>query len=461
MDSQKVQATEDLEVTLAFKERMGIGIAGFATNLVWSSMSSYILFYYTDVIGLSAALLSTMMLFVRLLDGGADIGMGMVVDRTHSKYGKARPWVKWLAIPFGISCMLLFSVPDLGATGSFIYATVTYVIVNLIYTALNIPLSTLSALVTKSQYERSVLQIFNTILSTICTLLVMNIVLPMVKIFGNGRMGWFITFTIFGVIATILFFYTFYSTKERVTEATVKKEKVPFKIGFKALFTNKYWVIIVLLLVTAFLNMGIGGSVALYFTTYIMKNAEFLGIISIASRIPSVLVLAVVCAPLVKRYGKKNVVMAGSIISVIGKLVMVIDMTSPVVVLIASVILGVGGGMLGAGSFAFLADTVEYGEWKSGVRTEGLIFSAASFGLKVGTGLATAIVGWGLAYFGYHSGAVTQTAHAIQGIEFLYIWLPLGLSIVQVILLCFYDLDKIYPQIMKDLNARNRAKNAE
>lgn len=455
MENTKATSQADLEVSLSLKERLGIGASGFAANLVWSSMGTYILFYYTDVVGLAPALLSTMMLFVRLMDGGADIAMGMVVDRTHSKFGKARPWIKWLAIPFGISSMLLFSVPNLGATGSFIYATVTYVLVNLIYTGINIPVSTLSALVTKSQYERAVLNIINTILSTVCSLFVMIAVLPMVKMFGNGRMGWLITFSIFGVIAAILFYYTFYSTTERVTEATVKKDEVPFKIGFKALFTNKYWLIITSLLVVAFLNMGIGGSVALYFTTYIMKDAEFLGTISLVSRIPSVLVMAFICAPLVKRIGKRNTVLIGCYVNIIGKALMLVDMQSPMIIIIANVILGIGGGLLGAGSFAFLADTVEYGEWHSGVRTEGLIFSAASFGLKVGMGFATAIVGWGLAYFGYKSGAATQSAQAIKGIEFLYIWLPMFLNVVQIVLLYFYKLDKIYPQIMSDLKARN------
>jgi len=461
MADHPVSSSEDLEVTLSMKERLGMSAGGFASNLVWNAMGSYILFYYTDVIGIAPALLSTMMLLVRLLDGGADIGMGMLVDRTHTKYGKARPWIKWLAIPFGLSSMLLFSVPNLGAPGSFIYATVTYVVVNLIYTGISIPSSTLPALVTKSQYERSVLNIVNTILSTLASLLVLTVVLPMVRMFGNGRMGWFITFAIFGVIATILFYVTFYSSTERVTESTVKKDDVPFKIGFKALFSNKYWVIITLLLVFAFLSMGIGSSVALYFTTYIMKDAEFLGTISVVSRIPAILVMAFVCAPLVKHIGKRNAVMIGCFVNIIGKAIMLLNMSDPTTIIISSFVLGIGGGLLGAGSFAFLADTVEYGEWHSGVRTEGLIFSAASFGLKVGMGFATAIVGWGLAYFGYKSGAPTQSAQAIKGIEVLYIWVPMLLNLVQMVLLYFYKLDKMYPQIMADLKERNVADQAQ
>ncbi|MCM0583158.1 MFS transporter [Weissella diestrammenae] len=458
MVNNSEQQKTSLEVSLSWTERLGLSASGFGGNLLWTALTSYILFFYTDVIGVEAVALGTMMLFVRILDGGADIVMGILVDKTKTKYGKARPWIKWLAIPFGLSFIMLFAIPDLSVSGTFIYVTITYVLVNLMYTAIAIPSSTLIALVTKSQYERALLNIIGTIASTIASLVVLTITLPMVKAFGNGKNGWLITFAIFGIIAMILYFWTFFSSTERVTEATKNKEAVPLKVGVKALFSNKYWILITTLLIIAFLNLGVSGSVALYFTTYVMKNAEFIGAISIASRIPSVLVLAVVCAPLVKRFGKRNVVMAGSAIAVIGRLTMLIDLTSPIVILVSSVILGVGGGMLGAGSFAFLSDTVEYGEWKSGVRTEGLIFSASSFGLKVGAGLATAIVGWGLAYFGYKSGTSVQTDRAIQGIKFLYIWLPMAFSVMQIVILYFYNLDKIYPQIMNDLEVRNEKK---
>ncbi|MCM0582060.1 MFS transporter [Weissella diestrammenae] len=455
MAVQNEQQNSGLEVSLSWRERIGVSAYGFGGNLLWTALTSYILFFYTDVIGVEAVAIGTMMLFVRILDGGADIVMGIIVDKTKSKYGKARPWIKWLAIPFGLSFMMLFAVPDLGPSGTFIYVTVTYVLVNLIYTAITIPATTLMALVTKNQYERALLNIIGTVVSTIASLLVLTVTLPMVKAFGNGKMGWLITFIIFGVIAIFLYFWTFFASTERVTEAKKSNENVPLKQGLKALFSNKYWVLITILLIMAFLNMGISGSVALYFTTYVMKNAEFIGVISIASRIPSVLVLAIACAPLVKRFGKRNVVMAGSGIAVIGRLVMLIDLTSPIVIIVASIILGIGGGMLGAGSYAFLSDTVEYGEWKSGVRTEGLVFSASSFGLKVGAGLATAIVGWCLAYFGYKSGTAVQSDRAIEGIKFLYIWVPMAFSVLQMVILYFYDLDKIYPQIMSDLDVRN------
>jgi GPH family glycoside/pentoside/hexuronide:cation symporter len=451
-ETQPPSLTQDIK----FNEKLGYGFGDFASNLVWSALSMFILFFYTDVMGIAAGIIGTIMLFVRFMDGALDIIMGIVVDRTKTKHGKARPWILWMAIPFGVATILLFTVPDISLTGKIIYVAITYILINILYTAINIPYGVLNSLITQDQYQRSVVNIFRMFLSTTGTLCVSVLTLPLVNSFGGGQKGWIISFVIFGIAASIMFFYTFASTKERVKPASQlqAKENVPLKIGLKALFTNKYWLIIVIFLVVTFINMGVQGGVTVYFAQYIMDNQDLVGTIAIAQNIPTLIMMLLVAAPAIKRFGKRNTAIIGAIMSVLGLLILLINSESVFILILSTIVKGAGGALIGGTMFALLADTIEYGEWKSGVRTEGLIYSAGSFGLKVGMGLGTAIVGWLLAWGGYIGGAAVQTDLAIFSIKFLFVGLPIILSIVQIFLLIMYKLDKMYPQIVKELQIR-------
>ncbi|MCJ8171679.1 MFS transporter [Clostridium botulinum] len=450
----KVNNNTNKEI-INFSEKLGYGLGDFACNLVWNSLSMFILYFYTDVMGMKAAIISTLMLVVRIIAGFMDIASGIVVDKTKTKYGKARPWILWMAIPFGISTILLFSIPNIGESGKLVYVVITYVLLNVIYTAINIPYGVLNSLMTQDQNERSEINIYRMFCSTAGSLCVSVLVLPLVSLFGGEQGAWIITFAIFGIVATFMFFITFKTTKERVTAVNEEKsQNISFKDGMKALIQNKYWIIIVLLLVVLFMNMGIMGGSMIYYAQYILNDKKLVGGLSIAQNIPTLIVMLTIAMPLIKKYGKRNTAILGSIIFILGSLFALIDLTSVKLIYISIIVKGTGNALISATVFALLADTIEYGEWKTNVRTEGLVYSAGNFGLKIGIGLGTAIVGWLLAFSNYNGSSKIQTNTAINAINILFIWLPMILSGVQIILLKFYKLDKIYSNIISDLEKR-------
>lgn len=450
----KVNNNRNKEI-INFSEKLGYGLGDFACNLVWNSLSMFILYFYTDVMGMKATIISTLMLVVRIIAGFMDIASGIVVDKTKTKYGKARPWILWMAIPFGISTILLFSIPNIGENGKLAYVVITYVLLNVIYTAINIPYGVLNSLMTQDQNERSEINIYRMFCSTAGSLCVSVLVLPLVSLFGGEQSAWIITFAIFGIVATFMFFLTFKTTKERVTAVNEEKsQNISFKDGMKALIQNKYWIIIVLLLVVLFMNMGIMGGSMIYYAQYILNDKKLVAGLSIAQNIPTLIVMLTIAMPLIKKYGKRNTAILGSIIFILGSLFALIDLTSVKLIYISIIVKGTGTALISATIFALLADTIEYGEWKTNVRTEGLVYSAGNFGLKIGIGLGTAIVGWLLAFSNYNGSSKVQTDTAINAINILFIWLPMILSGVQIILLKFYKLDKIYPNIISDLKKR-------
>lgn len=455
MEEKQVESTS-LKQNITFKEKFGYGMGDFASNLLWVPVGMFLMFYYTDIAGIAAGVIGTIMLVSRLIDGVTDIGMGMIVDKTKSKHGKARPWLIWLAIPFAVSAFLVFSVPDVSSTVQVIYVIVTYNLLTTLYTGMNIPYGVLNSLITQDQYERSILNIFRMIFAIVASLIVSVATLPIVNMLGGGKVAWQIVFAGLGTIAAIFFVITFLTTKERVKPANEHEHKsVPIKIGLKALFTNKYWVIVLIFFILTNVGSGLNQGSTIYYTQYILGNSELVGLLSMASMIPLFLGMFFVSS-LIKKFGKRNSMIIGQIIILIGVLLILIDPSNLTIVLISGVIKSAGSVPVVGTQFALLADTIEYGEWKSGVRTEGLVYSAGSFGAKVGTGIGAAMIGWILTFGGYIGGSAVQPDSAIFSIHILFIYIPLILVLVKLVLLWFYKLDKIYPQIMKDLQARKQ-----
>lgn len=435
---------------IKFKEKLGYGFGDFASNLIWTATSAFVAFFYTDVVGMSAAVVGTLLLVARVLDGFADIGIGALVDKTKSKHGKARPWLLWLAIPFGTAGILLFSAPDLGPTGIVIYAYMSYLLVNIIYSGINVPYGVLNALITQEPYERSILNIVRMILALTGAIVVTIFTMPMVSAFGGGKMGWTLTFTVFGVLSAILFLITFMTTKERVKPSVVQKD-IPLKRGMKALFRNKFWGLMVAYALVTFIGSAASSAVNVYYAQYVLKNAALVGTLGIAGLVPMLAGLFFV-APIIKRFGKRNASFAGIVIVIFGSLVMIIDPANLSIVLIGTVLKAIGTVPVIGTVFAMMGDTVDYGEWKTGIRTEGLVYSAGSFGGKAGSGLGAAIVSWVLACGGYVGGQDSVSGSVQFSIQFLFIYLPILVAIIQLIILWFYTLDKKYPQIIKDLS---------
>ncbi|WP_270438166.1 MFS transporter [Blautia massiliensis (ex Durand et al. 2017)] len=450
-----VNASEKITV----KERLAYGCGDFSSNIMYSAMAAFLMFYYTDYIGVSAAVVGSIMLFSRIFDGISDLIMGVIIDRTKSPFGKARIWILRLVIPYAIGTVLLFSVPaGWSEMAKYVYIFFSYNIAfTVLFTGINLPYATLTALMTQDQYERSVLSIFRMILATCGTLFIKTCTLPVVKFFGDDARAWTYTFVVFGALEIITFMITFLFTRERVNTSEDKRMSIPISLGFKALVKNKYWFMATLNLVLIFIAQGVNGSSEVYYAKEVLGNGNLVGTFSVALQVTQIVCMFFI-AGFVKKFGKRNVLMTGAAIMIMGYGIMGIGAERLPVLIAGCMLRGVGNAGISACMFAMVTDTIEYGEWKTGIRTEGLINSAASFGQKIGNGLSNVVMGAILAAGGYVGTAATQTASAISAIKVSYIYVPIVLTVAQIIVLAFYHLDKEYDTILENIKKRRISK---
>ena len=438
-------------------ERFAYGCGDFGCNIIYTAMSAFLLFYYTDYAGVSG----TIMMISRIFDGISDIVMGVIVDRTHSRFGKARPWILRMCIPFAISGVLMFSVPaSWTSTPKLVYVFITYNLVStIIYTAINVPYSALNALMTQDPYERSVLSIFRNLLATAGTLTINTFTLPLVEYFGNNASAWTKTFVIFGFVSVAAFLCTFFGTKERVRATETGEQKVeknvPFVTGIKALFQNKYWIMMTGMLALFFLMYSVNGGATVYYAKDILGDKNLVSTINGIFNVVQILAMFFI-AMLVKKYGKRNVFSIGLILDIIGMLVLNFSGGFMSMIVVSSVIRGIGNACGGATMWAMVSDTIDYGEWKTGYRTEGLVNSACSFGYKIGNGIGSALLGVILEVGGYVGNAAAQTASALTSIRICFVWIPIAVYVCGLIIMKFYHLDREFDGIIADLKERNK-----
>ena len=444
-------------------ERFSYGCGDFGCNIIYTAMSAFLLFYYTDYAGVNAFAVGTIMMVSRFFDGISDVIMGVIVDRTRSKYGKARPWLLRMCIPFALSGILLFSVPTSWASApKLVYVFITYNLVStVIYTAINVPYSALNALMTQDPYERSVLSIFRNLLATAGTLTINTFTLPLVEYFGDNTSAWTKTFCVFGLLAVAAFLVNFFGTKERVRSVASESgnaEVVPFKVGIKALFRNKYWIMMTGMLALFFLMYSVNGGATVYYAKDILGDRNLVGTINGIFNVVQIAAMFFI-AMLVKKYGKRNVFALGLVLDIIGMLVLNFSGGAISLIVISSVIRGVGNACGGATMWAMVSDTIDYGEWKTGVRTEGLVNSACSFGYKIGNGIGSALLGLILEVGGYVGEAAAQSASALASIKVCFVWIPVAVYLIGLVIMKFYHLDREFDGIIEDL--KNRAKNKQ
>ncbi len=442
--------------SLHMKERIGYGVGDFANNMMYSPVNSFFTYFLTNVAGLGAGVVGTLLLVSRLMDGVSDLIVGTAMEKIHSKHGKARPWLLWWCIPFAISLVLMFTAPDFGTTGKIVYAFLTYnLAVTVVYTAINLPFGSLAALMTKNQTERGYLNISKMVFAFAGGMVVNAATLPLVKFFGNDASAWQKTFIIYGIVAIILFLVVFFSTKEAVTETAEAEgtvEKVNIKEALISLLKNKYWLqLLALFFLNSVVNAFIGVNV--YYAQYIMNDDSLVGSLSIFQNVASFAAFAV-CTVIIRKVGKQKIALGGVAISFVGYAMVLINPTSYAVLYTAAVIKGIGNAALSGVMYGMLADTVEYNQWNSGIRAEGLVFSANSIGAKVGSGIGSAVLGWVLAGFGFVSGAAAQPASALNGIRTIFLYVPIVVFAVMFVILIFYKLDKEYDGIVADLEKR-------
>ncbi|OCT15188.1 hypothetical protein A8709_13880 [Paenibacillus pectinilyticus] len=438
-------------------EKFAYGLGDGANSVVWASVGAFMLFFFTDIAHLTAAVAGTILLWARVIDGFIDILVGTLVDRTKTRFGKARPWILWMAVPFGLFTIALFSVPDFSMTGKIVYYSIAYFAVNIIYSCINIPYGTLNSLITQDQQERQVLNIFRMLTALLVSVVVMVGTTGFVKAFGDDGGAWQKTFIIYSVIAVIMYFITFFGTKERVQIVTKTETGIQAttKMKIVSMLKNKNMWIVFALSITLFLTNGMSG-INIYYCKYIFGDETKMSLLTLGSFAPMLLVL-LVSAPIIKKVGKRNFALVGCCISIVGFVIMLMAPENFNVVLIGSLIKGLGMGTLMATAFPMVFDTIEYGEWKTGIRAEALTYSMSSVASKIGTAGGVAIVAALLSAGGYVADAATQTDSAIFAFKASFIYVQFALLIITTALLLIYKLDKIYPTMMKELEERRSA----
>lgn len=439
-------------------ERFSYGCGDFGCNIIYTAMSAFLMLYYTDYAGVSALAVGTIMMMSRVFDGISDIIMGVIVDRTKSKFGKARPWLLRMCVPFAVSGVLLFSVPASWApVPKLVYVFITYNLVStVIYTAINVPYSALNALMTQDPYERSVLSIFRNLLATAGTLTINTCTLPLVEYFGDNASAWTKTFCVLGILAVAAFMINFFGTKERVKAANIRDgetEDVPFAVGIRALFKNKYWIMMTGMLALFFLMYSVNGGATVYYAKDILGDRNLVGTINGIFNVVQIVAMFFI-AMLVKKYGKRNVFSTGLVLDIIGMLILNFSNGSMGLIVISSIIRGIGNACGGATMWAMVSDTIDYGEWKTGVRTEGLVNSACSFGYKIGNGIGSALLGLILEIGGYVGEAAAQTASALMSIKVCFVWIPIAVYLTGLLIMKFYHLDREFDGIIADLKRK-------
>ncbi len=443
-----------IDSKLSLKEKVGYSLGDTASHFVWDMVGFWILIFYTDTFGISAAAAGTIMLIARFWDMISDPIMGIIADRTNTRWGKFRPYLLWMAIPYSVLAVLTFTTPDLGPTGKVIYAGVTYMLLMTVFTAINLPYSSLGAVMTSDSYERAGLNSYRFVFAFIGQFIVSGTALSLALYFGGGdnAKGYQYTLILFSIISFVLFMITFKTTKERIQPP--KEQKDNLKEDFKNLFKNKPWVILFFVGIISFIMFAMQNlSIAYYFKYYIGKeeNVQLFNVIGTIA-----LIVAIPFSkPLAKRFGKRNVFLASSLFSGF----FFICLYLPAADNIATIyIFNILAKMTYAPAvpllWTMLADTADYSEWKTGRRSTGLVFSAATFAQKAGWGIGGALAGWMLAIFNFTPNA-EQTVTAITGIKLMISVIPGILYMSCAILLYFYTIDHNTCVIMKsDLDQR-------
>ncbi len=446
-------------------EKFSFGCGDVGCTVIWNVVAMFMTIYYTDDVKIGAAAVAAIMLSVRIFDGLSDLVMGYFLDRTNSKLGKARPWILWSAPFMAIFLILCFSVPDfLGEYGKIIYAFITYFFLTVvIYTACNLAYCSLTSFLTDDLNDRASMNSYRFVM-TAAGSLILGYVTPV----AAKSLGWLGICVVYGLVALALLLLCFFVCKERIKPQPRRPEdKVSAKESLTVLSKNTFFYFLVAFFMIDFANAGITGSSGMYLARYIIQDDSFFGHLNLAGTLPQA--IACFAFPWIMQLlkGKWNCIIVGYILYVIGYGMCTFLVTPDMrigtydyyVMLVGLGIKGVGWGIHLVALFAMIADVAEYGEWKAGRRLEGATYSVSSFGFKIGLGIGGAVVGWVLSSVDYDATLAVQpleTLNAILNINFL---IPLILSVIGLVLSLLNNLDKVYPQVMKELTVR-RAKEA-
>ncbi len=465
---------------ITLKEKIGYGLGDMSSSMFWKIFGMYLLFFYTKVFGISPAAAGTMFLLTRIWDSVNDPIMGIIADRTQTRWGKYRPYLLWFAVPFAVMGVLTFYTPQLGETGKLIYAYITYTIMMMVYTAVNVPYASLLGVMSSRPQDRNILASYRMFFAFIGSFITFMLLQPLVDFFAADTVdlaqegssissdptGWVWAVAIIGCICAVLFFLCFKWTKERVKPINEQKNDVSVKQDLANLMKNSPWWILLASGLAALLFNAIRDGVALfYFADYIQLNYKlpYLGwtmatIYLLVGQAANMIGVAL-AAPLSNRYGKKRTYMvAMSIAAVLSICFFMITPDDIWLIMLLQVLISVCAGYVLPLLWSMYADIVDHQELKTGRRATGLIFSSSSMSQKMGWALGSALTGWLLSWFGYNQDAAVQTESAVLGVKLMMSWFPAISCVLAVVGMMFYPLsEKKVKEITVELEEKRKA----
>ena len=465
---------------IRLSEKIGYGLGDMSSSMFWKLFGAYLMIFYTDVFGISAAVVGTMFAVTRIWDSFFDPVVGAVADRTSSRWGRFRPYLLFLAVPFGVIGILTFLTPPFGQTGKIVYAFITYALMMMVYSAINVPYASLLGVMSPDPADRNTLATYRMTFAYLGSFLALLLFMPLVNAFGGGnsggpmlgwltapQAGWLMAAGVIAVVCVLLFLGCFALTKERVRP--VRQGKTSLKTDLRDLLHNRpWWILLGAGVASLVFNSIRDGATVYYFKYYVDETAvgsiSFLGLPFVLSGLylavgQAANILGVIlAAPVSNRIGKRRTFMAAmAVASVLSVAFFWLGKNQLVPIFILQALISVCAGSIFPLLWSMYADCADYSELQTGNRATGLIFSSSSMSQKFGWAFGTAITGWMLAQFGFQANAV-QSAETLQGIRMFLSLLPAAGAFLSLVFIYFYPLsEQKMRQITHELEEKRTA----
>lgn len=429
---------------LSVFEKVGFSSGDAACNLLFNPITMFLAFFYTDIYGINAGVVASIFLLVRIIDAFFDPLYGAMIDKTKSRWGRYRPWMLWCAVPFTISCMMMFYTPDLGPNAKIIYAFFTYLLLSLLYSAVNIPFCSLGCVITGNARERVSCQQYRCIAGAVAGLFCTFTLLPLVQYFGGGnrQTGFFWVVTLYSVLALVLFVFCFRTTRERVEPQNENNDGI--LTNLKNALKNDQLIVCSLGMFLDCFPSFVRGAVAIYFAKYIMHLNDWMSTLFMSLGIVAGIIGCLI-TPLFTRYFCKVAVYkyVKLCLVALSLALYLIDPLNQTLIFSFYFVLSVVHLTSAPILWSFVGDADDYGEWKLKKRMAGLCASSNLFTLKVSLAVSGALVGGILSFYGYVPDAAQQSESAVSGIYLLMAGIPAaGYAASWILFQFFYKLDR-------------------
>ena len=445
---------------MPWREKLSYGLADMGFNFYWANIATFLMIFYTDTFGISAAAAGSMLFAIKIVNAFTDPMIAAAADRTRTRFGKFRPYLIWMALPLAMAGVLTYTTPNLGENGKLFWAYGTYLLMMVCYTGINIPYNALSGVMSSDAQERSTINGLRFIFAFGGSMLVTAATPFMVKWLGGGneRLGWQLTMVFWGAAASCIFLVTFINTRERIAPAAAQQTNVGQDVADLA--HNGPWLVLFFLALIIMITITMRTSAAAYYFKYYVGRPDLM-----AAFVPAYMAAAAAGAsltPVLTKFVEKRalLILLMSTTGILSIAFYFIPKDQVAWMFALQIAIGLVLGPKSPLAFAMYADTADYNEWRTGRRATAMTFAAATFSQKLGTALAAAVMGWVFTALGYVANTA-QSAQSQTGIVLMMSFIPAGFAFAAVGVMLFYRLDNAQMAQIQDDLARRKGASSE